>query len=220
MFRKNAGFSLVELMVAMVIGLVIILGAGQLFLTGLQSGRQVEALGEKQAALNFATEVLLRDIRRAFWAASEWDGEAFRIIIPNRGDAIGCEDLYKEYSVVEDDGGRFLAVRQGCDFDELGPSEAIVGGFSDEGLQVAPVPDDAESLADGYGAVIRFTLSSRHLSDDDVVEFYAINRTAAVQGATITGDPSGGGGTGGGDDDDDGDESGDDESANGGNGDE
>ena len=59
------GFSLVELMVALIIGLVIILGAGQLFLTGFINFRQVQLLGEKQSALTYATETLVRDIRRA-----------------------------------------------------------------------------------------------------------------------------------------------------------
>jgi type IV pilus assembly protein PilW len=208
MYSKSTGFSLVELMVAMVIGLIIILGAGQLFLTVFQSGRQVEALGEKQAALNFAAEVLLRDIRRSFWSASEWDGEVLLLIVPNRGDSVGCEDLYKEYFVAQGDSDNFLSVRQGCALDELGGGQEIVGGFADGGFQVEPVPDDATSLAEGHGALIRFVLSSQHLPNDDIVEFYAINRTAAVQGATITGDPSGGGAGGGDDENDSGDESG------------
>ena len=44
--KRNNGFSLVELMVALVVGLIIILGAGQLFLTVFQTSRQVETLGE------------------------------------------------------------------------------------------------------------------------------------------------------------------------------
>lgn len=218
MFRKSLGFSLVELMVAMVVGLIIILGAGQLFLTVFQSGRQVEALGERQAALNFAAEVLLRDARRSFWAASEWDEGTLRLVVPNRGDAVGCEDVYKEYFVVESDAENFLAVRQGCALDELGDAQEIVGGFSDNGFLVEPMPSGATSLAEGYGALIRFFLSSRHLANDDVIEFYAINRTASVQGATISGDPSGGG-SGGGGGENGGDENGSDENGDGSGGD-
>ncbi|WP_438584008.1 PilW family protein, partial [Billgrantia desiderata] len=62
---RQAGFTLIELMVALVIGLIIILGAGQLFLMGFQTFRQIELLSNKQAALTFATETLIRDIRRA-----------------------------------------------------------------------------------------------------------------------------------------------------------
>ena len=51
MADQQKGFTLVELMVAMTIGTVIILGAGQLFLTTFQTFRTVDALSRKQESL-------------------------------------------------------------------------------------------------------------------------------------------------------------------------
>lgn len=67
---RQGGFSLVELMVALLIGLVIILGAGQLFLVGFQNFRKIEELSDKQAAITFIADTLLRDIRRADLSSS------------------------------------------------------------------------------------------------------------------------------------------------------
>lgn len=52
------GFTLVELMVAMAIGTVIILGAGQLFLTSFQTFKIVDKVSRKQETLIFAVSTL------------------------------------------------------------------------------------------------------------------------------------------------------------------
>ncbi|WP_260578842.1 PilW family protein [Vreelandella populi] len=62
--RSQAGFTLVELMVAMAIGTVIILGAGQLLLTTFTTFERVDTLSRQQEALIFAAQTLTRDIRR------------------------------------------------------------------------------------------------------------------------------------------------------------
>lgn len=53
MRKLQQGFSLVELMVAMAIGTVIILGAGQLFLITFQTFKTVDELSRKQESLIF-----------------------------------------------------------------------------------------------------------------------------------------------------------------------
>ena len=54
-FRKKgniqSGFSLVELMIALVIGLLILLGAGQLFVMSKQSYDQMAALAMRQQSI-------------------------------------------------------------------------------------------------------------------------------------------------------------------------
>lgn len=62
--QQQAGFTLVELMVAMVVGAIIILGAGQLFLTTFQTFRMVDDLSRKQESLVFATTTLVDRIRK------------------------------------------------------------------------------------------------------------------------------------------------------------
>lgn len=58
MNQCQKGFTLVELMVSMAIGTVIILGAGQLFLTTFQTFQTVDQVSRKQEALIFAVSTL------------------------------------------------------------------------------------------------------------------------------------------------------------------
>lgn len=68
------GFTLTELLVAMVIGSVVILGAGQLFLSAVQVFRQIDTLGRQQEALIY-TASTIADILRSHHAI-ESDEEA------------------------------------------------------------------------------------------------------------------------------------------------
>lgn len=62
--QHQAGFTLVELMVAMAIGTIIILGAGQLFLTTVNTFEKVKELSRKQEAVVFATTALVNEYRK------------------------------------------------------------------------------------------------------------------------------------------------------------
>jgi len=94
--QRQSGFSLVELMVAMVIGLVIILGAGQLFLNGFQSFRQVEALGNKQAALTFVSDVVVREMRRG-----EFDMDRYKLKDAEDGESCTLFDTVDDQPIVD-----------------------------------------------------------------------------------------------------------------------
>lgn len=59
------GFTLTELLVAMAIGMVIILGAGQLFLSTFHTFRQVDALGRQQEALIYTATTVASTLRRS-----------------------------------------------------------------------------------------------------------------------------------------------------------
>lgn len=59
------GFTLVELMVALLIGLIVTLGASQLFITSKRSFDQVEELAQRQETLRFLVDTLSLDIRTA-----------------------------------------------------------------------------------------------------------------------------------------------------------
>ncbi|MFC3284187.1 prepilin-type N-terminal cleavage/methylation domain-containing protein [Litchfieldella rifensis] len=59
------GFTLVELMVALVIGLIITLGATQLFIASKRSYDRIESLAQRQEATRFLVSVLSQDIRGA-----------------------------------------------------------------------------------------------------------------------------------------------------------
>ncbi|MDW7746181.1 PilW family protein [Halomonas sp.] len=68
---KDKGFSLVELMVALLIGLIVLLGAGKVFITGLQSFQRMEALAKRQEILRYVVDVMSDDVRSAFNASSQ-----------------------------------------------------------------------------------------------------------------------------------------------------
>lgn len=72
--RHSAGFTLVELMVALVIGLIIVLGAGQLFLMGKQSYDRLAELALRQESLRYLTDLVSLDIRTASDVAVDVDG--------------------------------------------------------------------------------------------------------------------------------------------------
>ncbi|HFA60254.1 MAG TPA: hypothetical protein ENJ83_06150 [Rhodospirillales bacterium] len=62
------GLSLVELMVALAIGLLVVAGVVQVYLSAKQAYRATEALARVQEAGRFATTALVRDIRMAGYA--------------------------------------------------------------------------------------------------------------------------------------------------------
>ncbi|MGM0694656.1 MAG: PilW family protein [Pseudomonadota bacterium] len=184
--RRNAGFSLIELMVAMVVGLVIILGAGQLFLTVFQTNQQVEKLGEKQSAVNFAVESLLSDIRRSQNTPSWNDSDnELSLTVPNRGDvSTGCDPgdpVDKVYrlsdSEVSSQAGWALEMGQSCTGAVEGSDfQQVVAAFTSTGFDV-----DDSNRDDGIW-VITFELMATDEDDGspDPLVFHAVNRTAAV----------------------------------------
>ncbi|MWJ29035.1 prepilin-type N-terminal cleavage/methylation domain-containing protein [Halomonas sediminis] len=109
-FYRQKGFTLVELMVAMVIGTIIVLGAGQLFLTTFQTFRQVDELSRKQETLIFAANTLVRSIRRGEIARfeirspddSDWDAHTIYDTQENDHVVGGLRECGEEVLIVED----------------------------------------------------------------------------------------------------------------------
>jgi type IV pilus assembly protein PilW len=63
--RRMRGFTLIELMIAMILGLIVIAGVTSVFLAGQRSFRTNNALSEVQDNSRVAFELLARDIREA-----------------------------------------------------------------------------------------------------------------------------------------------------------
>lgn len=180
--HRQVGFTLVELMVALVIGLVIILGAGQLFLMGFQTFRQIELLSNKQAALTFATETLIRDIRRAEVIDFDSSSGELTVQFPNNGDMTGCTGtVVRVYrlsgSAVSATEGWSLNMGQGCGSTPTGGAfEPLVTSFANGGFSA----NDSEA-ANGVW-VIDFTLmASRDGTATDEFSFRAVNRNQAIE---------------------------------------
>jgi len=62
---RQAGFTLVELMVAMLVGSIVVLGAGYLCLTTLQTFQKVDELSRKQETVIFAAHTLSAGVRQS-----------------------------------------------------------------------------------------------------------------------------------------------------------
>ena len=63
--RRQRGVSLVELMVAMVVGSLVILAAGSLFQEVNANAREVLRLADRQAVLSYALDTITAAVRRA-----------------------------------------------------------------------------------------------------------------------------------------------------------
>lgn len=63
--RSQVGFSLIELMIAMVIGLLVVGGAVGIFLSNRQVSRATEGVGRLQESARVAFELMSRDLREA-----------------------------------------------------------------------------------------------------------------------------------------------------------
>lgn len=61
---RQAGFTLIELMVALLVGSIVVLGAGYLFLTTLQTFQTVGELSRKQETVIFTAHTLSAGIRQ------------------------------------------------------------------------------------------------------------------------------------------------------------
>jgi type IV pilus assembly protein PilW len=72
LYRRCHGFSLVELMVALVITLILLAGIGQIYLSSKKSFTIQETLGHQQENARYAVEVIAQDARRS----SYWGGNA------------------------------------------------------------------------------------------------------------------------------------------------
>ncbi|EHA14360.1 PilW family protein [Halomonas sp. HAL1] len=130
---SESGFTLVELMVAMTIGTVIVLGAGQLFLTTFQTFRIVDELSRKQEALIFITGALVQDVRSATHIDAEPNNAAMKFSL-HPGDDCNKDELLERIYFLSETNGRFsLSVSNKCESEsEWGQSEPLVEGFYDD----------------------------------------------------------------------------------------
>lgn len=63
-WQRQRGFTLTEMMVSMAIGMIIVLGAGHLFLGTLITQRHVDELSRQQEALIFAVATMTATLRQ------------------------------------------------------------------------------------------------------------------------------------------------------------
>ena len=72
-FKKSKGFSLLELMIAMVLGLLLVAGAITMFISNKRIYNEQESMSRLQENARFAIDILLKDIRMAGYSGCSSD---------------------------------------------------------------------------------------------------------------------------------------------------
>lgn len=153
MGNRMAGFTLVELMVALVIGLIIVLGAGQLFLMGKQSYDRLAELALRQESLRFLTDLVSLDIRTASSVYADGSTLTLEYDPGVRSDDPYCsgDDLSQvEYTL---DGTSVMVQVQCVMLGSPGPPESLIEGvvdleFGDGNPLYVEVEIDFETMSD------------------------------------------------------------------------
>lgn len=78
--KPLAGFTLIELMVAMLLGLIVIAGVASVFLANQRTYRTNQALGDVQDSSRIAFELMARDIRNAGLNPCNNDGRMANVL--------------------------------------------------------------------------------------------------------------------------------------------
>ncbi len=169
--RKAAGFTLVELMVALALSLFLLGGLLLTFASGRSAAADAEGLSRIQENMRFASDSLLRDIRNAGFRdqltltleeyeligqnyAVITDGEALTVRYAGRshcGQSRQAFDLYSELQVIENryfldaDGNLACEGRSGSTgntpFFGPGRQTVLAAGLNNLGFEF--IPDDA-----------------------------------------------------------------------------
>lgn len=69
--HRQIGVSLVEMLMALAIGLLIVMGGSRMFMASRDAFDRLETLAERQESLRFIAEVISQDVRTARGLASE-----------------------------------------------------------------------------------------------------------------------------------------------------
>lgn len=163
--RQQLGVSLIELMVALVIGLVLILGATQIFLSGRVTYAANSALSRVQESGRFASEFLAYDIRNSGYRGPCISSAQLRLNLSGQSEAFKYDvniPVYgrKESSVLGS-GNNKLAGTQSLLIKYAGAGQKFYGSSSnsinsqlDIQQGVAGYQEAVGSMAGGKGLVV------------------------------------------------------------------
>lgn len=145
----EGGFSLVELMVALVIGLLVVFGASSIFVSMKGSFNRLGGLADRQEAIRYISDSIMMDVRVSDEVCHDPDcPDVVRIKIPKRTHGtLYCntdEAYYVFYRVIDDPFSSYeaLGVAKDCDASDgisvdIGDYEPIVSRVVDFSVQAA-----------------------------------------------------------------------------------
>ena len=202
--RHQAGFSLVELMIAITLGLIVLLAVGSIYVGSRQTYRVQEDNARIQEAGRYALEVLGRSIRQA-GANAEMNfnkkATELQCNVPGVCDAIGGADGFTDTLTVqfyagseELDTGSGLWMTRDCTGGKVYPASGVVVvtntfGISGTDLRctgsvagVQPLVENVEDLQVVYGIDNDFSGNPGYQSAD----LYVAAPTAAQWPSVVT----------------------------------
>lgn len=171
---RESGFSLVELMVALVVGLLISYAAFQVFLSVKQSQESVEDLSGRQEAFRFLSEVLFLDLRgvgRNGEVVSISDGYRIEYDPPRVG-ADYCSSGQALESVSYTLSSGVVSTVIDCEGVAPGAASPIIGGLDSGGLVI----DELVSETAFRVTLIFEPISAAETTSSRTFEFHVANK--------------------------------------------
>jgi type IV pilus assembly protein PilW len=97
-YNQNKGMSLIELLIAMAIGMLMMLGAVTLFSNNKRIYKELNSMGRLQENSRFAVEILIRDIRMAGYSGC---ADSISDVNNNVNNASDDDNLYSFVNAIE-----------------------------------------------------------------------------------------------------------------------
>jgi len=188
--RRQAGLGLVELMVALLIGSLILLGAGEVFQLVRGQFERISQLSQRQANLSFFADRVLRDIRRADSVDVSGD---YPLKLKIENDWV--------YYWVEDGRSQLLRCKdkeEGCPGKSENKDQIMFSGLADE-KDAFDVDDACNEGGDTcskdvvYSVTLNLVPGRAGDKDHSSFTFLVANRAAAIDAAQENGNSQGGG---------------------------
>lgn len=175
------GFTLIELMIALIIGLIITLGASQLFITSKRSFDRSESLAARQETMRFLVDTLSLDIRTADRGGMSISGDNNEVLTllysgsqDNDPSCATDEEYRLEYSFEADKKTLFFQVFCGENPEPAFPKEPLVSDIEEVSF---PAGGGESSFVD---VLMRFTALDQETASGREIKFTVANRSAVL----------------------------------------
>ncbi|MDI5890437.1 PilW family protein [Halomonas rhizosphaerae] len=176
------GFSLVELMVALVIGLLVVFGATQVFVAAKVSYNRTAELSVRQESLRFFVDILSLDVRSSAvnGVSVSADNATLSLEYDSRTDDPYCGAGNDLVSVNYSYSSGAVSLSYQCDSASYGP-DPLVSGIEDVSFEQFVSIQDAD-LKTGYVKVaMSFPTLPGETSSDSTFTFRVANREAVAR---------------------------------------